>query len=480
MGTSDSSSIASGPARHLATTTAPPSRSGSPAAVGFPSASANLYHLHAALTAILPTSSSDGSEQGTSQPLPLSSLLHSRAFLLDLKRQADGAAGPSSSSSAPAAAAAGIGTSRSGLWQTEQERTASQAASLGVRPHRGEARALGDALDALPAHWKLHNAFCSRCVGIVIPGITASSLVGEGKGKQREVESIHVPHKTTPRSDSKQVIHKKKRLHSGSSDLNAPPLVCLLCQMKDPPATKSRKRRRELSHGQASPVALKSYASLTSDERLAKKASLGKFPSVRRRDAGKKKSLIKTKEVGSARPEKGAQRQERRPPPAEIPVKAEVDQVKDTSPIDPIVKKEVIEGTSKAGELLDMKKGSLHSAVAAPISTMALPTPAPRQKPPTQDTPRPALAAPSSLPDSKTTMPASKPPSKVTDAPAHDRGSSKKKDHKAALRAMLAKGGAAGQRGSKDKKKVEGSASGEGGGSAAGGGGGLRDFLAGL
>lgn len=467
MSASESSSVALGLPRPLntsadRTTAAPPSRLVSSAAIGFPSASTNLYHLHAALAALLP-GQHDSSGGDPSHPLPLASLHHSRAFLLDLKRQADGAAGSSST------AVAAVGTSRSGLWQTEQERTASQSAPVPNRRHRGEARALGDSLDALPAHWKLHNAFCSRCVGVVIPGITASSLVGEGKGKQREIESDGGSHKMARGSQSKQATRKRKSGRPGSSD--GPPLVCLLCQTMDSPSTTSSKRRKncQSSHSEGS-LALKSYAPLTNEEQVAQRTSLGKFPSVRRRDAGKKA---------------GAAKQERRPPSAVVSLRPEMEKSKAISSSNPAVTKSVKADISKTGEADITPKTSLQPVLAAPSRTMPLASPAPRSKQPTQDASTSSYSLPSSLPNSTATASISKAPAKVAPATASPpslpfqagQGSSKKKDHKAALRAMLAKGDTAGKKGKKDKA-AEGSASGSSGGG--GGGGGLKDFLAGL
>ncbi|PWN18627.1 hypothetical protein BCV69DRAFT_284933 [Microstroma glucosiphilum] len=425
------------------------------AAIGFPGGSASLYHLHAAVAALLPsTSSSDSSGSSTSLPLPSASLCHSRAFLLDLKSQADDVAGSSSGSSAAPA----VGTSRSGLWQTEQEREreASESLSLISRRHRGEERALGDALDALPAHWKLHNAFCSRCVGVVVPGITASSLVG--KGKQREVEPHRVAQGVTLGPRSKDAVRKRKRMRqSANADLDGPPLVCLLCQTGNTLAMTSSKRRKD-RHLETPAGILKSYSPLTSEEKLAKKASLSRFQSVRRREG--------VKEVGAAR-------QETRPPAAQMSVKVEKSQLEPMSSNDTSQAQRDSGSTLQAGGEGNTSKRSLQPDIAAPNKTMLLASPAPRSKQSEQKALSKAL-----LPDPTANTPTSKPPAKTTAAlPAvqSGTGNNKKKDHKAALRAMLAKGGAVEKKGSSSSKSKE-----EERPASGGGGGGLRDFLAGL
>lgn len=93
-------------------------------------ASPHLYHLHAAYTALLTTG------QPNSAGLPILSSIHARRFLSQL----DGESGSDSNSRVVLPSASTIAASR----------------------------------EALPVHWIQHNALCSRCGGVCIPGVSWS------------------------------------------------------------------------------------------------------------------------------------------------------------------------------------------------------------------------------------------------------------------------------------------------------------------
>lgn len=444
-----------------------------------------LYHLHAAALLALPADSntSQPSPYPNPQPLPALSASQHRNFL----RQVLTRDSPQQDHSPDQLHVISSQDQRRRypFWLTTPQRQQQQqqastsgnptvaAASSSSAP---DASSLVDALSQLPEHWKIHNPLCSDCGSKLIPGITAT-FVGSSSSSSRQRREQGASSKQWRCLCCRRLGQRRVR---PASSLRARKVDDgLEFQRKQDskaqfPMVRKRKDRATIAQAKSSDSSKKDekrprVASQAVEKEAEAEAEQARQPqqqpkSIKSQAQAQAQAQAHAQSQAQSQPQFQSQLQSRSPSQAQTPssqsnVPQSISQTKPyaTTRDDPVLASGVHSGAEHRAESRPDNPSTMQSVTTTTKKNNKKPTS------------RAQFVQPTSQQGVKSTdQPAS--------GPASHSSSTRKPDHKAALRALLSKD--KGKQG--DSKGAPGVAKPSSSGTGTSGGGGLKDFLAGL